>query len=118
MSARHYKKPQPKNLPLAIGLNFLLPGAGYVYMGRPFIGLVGGISVLTIIYMTGLQGGLIAWLTVNTLMSVDMLTLNSKRAKLIEAATTKKCKWCAELIKKEAIKCRFCGESVDTNLPS
>lgn len=34
-----------KSIPLAIGLNLLLPGLGYMYMGKIIVGIEGGKGV-------------------------------------------------------------------------
>ena len=54
------KELKAKNLPLAIGLNIVLPGLGYMYMGRPIIGLLGCLLVVGIYATSGVFGILIA----------------------------------------------------------
>ena len=98
-----------KSLPLAIGLNLLLPGIGYVYMGKWVVGihpclLVVGITQLLVwlfIFPT--------WIGLNVIMALDMVILNNKNKKKVAEATTKKCPNCAELIQREAKVCRFCN---------
>jgi hypothetical protein len=53
-------------------------------------------------------------------MAIDMMILSNKRQKAIAAATTMRCPQCAELIKREAKVCRFCGVdlTVGTEAPS
>lgn len=106
------KELKSKNLPLAIGLNIVLPGLGYMYMGRPIIGLLGCLLVVGIYTTSGVFGITIAWLAMNVLMAIDMIMLNSKRNKKLLDQNSIKCSSCAEFIKKEAKKCRFCGEAV------
>jgi type IV secretory pathway VirB3-like protein len=93
-----------KNLPLAIGLNLLLPGVGYMYMGRPIL----GIGVLLLIVGMALVNALLAipvWLVMNVIMAIDMFILASKR----KADTMTRCSQCAESIQKQARVCRYCG---------
>ncbi len=104
------KHTKPKNLLLAIGLNLVLPGAGYLYMGRLLIGIIGGALVISMLYYAAVQDALIVWLGANAIMAIDMAILSAKRNKALEEASTKKCSACAEVIKAEATKCRFCGE--------
>lgn len=102
-----------KSLPLAIGLNFLLPGLGYMYMGKWLVGIFACLLIGTI-YMTApliLVIGL--WFTINVMMMIDMLILSSKNKKQFVAQSTKKCPSCAELIQREAMVCRFCGAKFD-----
>jgi hypothetical protein len=106
------KELKAKNLPLAIGLNIVLPGLGYMYMGRPIVGLLGCLLVVGIYATSGVFGILITWLAMNALMAIDMIMLNAKRNKKVHSQDSIKCRSCAEFIKKEAKKCRFCGEAV------
>lgn len=102
---------KPKSLPLAIGLNLVLPGLGYLYMGRYIVGVIGGALVILMI-LTAPAFAIHVWLVVNILMALDMWMLHNKRAKLIAEQETKVCPACAERIKIDATKCRFCGEEL------
>lgn len=103
-----------KSLPLAIGLNVVLPGLGYMYMGKWIIGIAGCLLITGISWNAYLSGGdvLTTWLVVNVIMGIDMLILMNKNKAKIIADEMKKCPACAELIKKEAKVCRFCNREV------
>lgn len=100
-------KPE-KSLPLAIGLNILLPGLGYLYMGRWFIGIVGGLLIIAILATTPIATLLLVWLVMAAIMAIDMVILFNKRKAEIAAETTMKCPHCAEVIQREATICRYC----------
>jgi Flp pilus assembly protein TadB len=100
-----------KSLPLAIGLNLFLPGAGYMYMGKVVVGIAAMLLVL-MIYVASFVLGLMTSFGFFVIMTIDMLILGNKRKKEIEKNTTKNCPKCAELIKKEAKVCRFCNTAL------
>jgi hypothetical protein len=108
------KQSKEKSLPLAIGLNVVLPGLGYMYMGKWIIGIAGCLLIMAISWNAFLSGGdvLTTWLIVNLIMAIDMLILMNKNKAKIIANEMKKCPACAELIKKEAVVCRFCNREV------
>ena len=101
-----------RSLPLSIGLNLLLPGAGYLYTGRVIL----GIGVLLIVSLIALGSGVLlllpTWLVVNAIMAIDMWILFNKNKAALEAANTRKCPYCAELIQKEAKVCKLCHRHV------
>lgn len=101
-----------KSLPLAIGLNILLPGVGYMYMGKWIVGIFCCLLVVGIYATTGLLYLVPTWLVLNVVMALDMVILFNKHKKDVEQATTMKCPNCAELIKREARVCRFCNTSL------
>jgi hypothetical protein len=103
------KKLQEKSTALAIGLNIVLPGLGYIYMGRIIIGILCSFLIIAIYLNTAILIILPVWFSMNAIMLIDMFILGSKRKKEIEKQNTMPCPECAELIKKEAKKCRFCG---------
>ncbi|MDA8429406.1 MAG: zinc ribbon domain-containing protein [Geobacteraceae bacterium] len=101
-----------KSLPLAIGLNFVLPGIGYIYMGKPVVGIFACLLCVVISISAAI---LIVpvWLGMNVIMAIDMLILSNKNKKKLLEESTKKCPNCAELIQKEAKVCRFCSTRFD-----
>lgn len=97
-----------KSLPLAIGLNILLPGLGYLYMGRWIIGIIGGFLIIAILATTPLATLLLVWLVLAAIMAIDMVILFNKRKTKIEQETSMKCPRCAETIRRDAKVCRYC----------
>lgn len=73
------KEQKLKSLPLAIGLNLLYPGLGYMYMGKIIVG-IGAILLVTMIYFTNMASYIIpAWIIMNLIMALDMFILQNKR---------------------------------------
>lgn len=101
-----------KSLPLAIGLNLVLPGAGYMYMGRVIIGIAAMLLISLIMLSSGLLLLLPTWLGVNTIMAIDMWILFNKNRAAVQAANTRKCPHCAESIQREAKICKHCHRDV------
>jgi hypothetical protein len=102
------KAVKEKSLALAIGLNFVLPGAGYMYMGRVVLGIAAMLLVSLVVFGAGLLLLMPTWIGINVIMAVDMIILFNKNKQALTAATTRKCPQCAETIQKEAKVCRFC----------
>lgn len=103
-----------KSLPLAIGLNILLPGIGYMYMGKWIVGIFACLLVVGIYATTGLLFIVPTWIGLNVIMGIDMVILSNKNKKKIAEATTMKCPNCAEVIQREAKVCRFCNTKLTT----
>ena len=104
---------QEKNILLAIGLNILTPGVGYMYMGRVVLGFLALLLVTAIYLTTPLITIAITWIAYNAIMAIDMFILGSKRNREMQSFSTKKCPQCAETIQREARICRFCRFTFD-----
>ena len=103
-----------KSIPLAIGLNFLLPGIGYMYMGKVIVGIAAMLLIIGIYLGTSIFVLFFTWISINVIMAIDMIILGNKKKKDYEQATLTKCPYCAELIKKEASVCKHCGKEIDS----
>ena len=67
-----------KSIPLAIGLNILLPGAGYMYMGKIFVGIASLLFIIAIYAATSVFTFFSTWLVMNIIMAGDMVILGKK----------------------------------------
>lgn len=72
-------RPKSKSRTAAVALNVLLPGAGYLYMGRWFAGIFGGALILAILVRSPQEHLFLVWIVTNLIMSIDMCLLNSNR---------------------------------------
>ena len=97
-----------KSIPLAIGLNIVLPGLGYMYMGKVIVGIAALFLIIGIYAMFAFSGVLLTWVMMNIMMAIDMIILGKKNEKLIEDKTMIKYPYCAELIKNAAKICKHC----------
>ena len=102
-----------KQLPLAIGLNLLFPGVGYMYMGKWIVGIFALLLILGIFATTGAGSIGLVWLSINIIMAIDMYILFKKNKDKQLLASTMKCPLCAETIKKKAKICRFCNSNIE-----
>ena len=68
-----------KSLPLAIGLNLLIAGAGYLYMGKWLVGIFAMLLITGILLTTSLSLVLPVWFILNLIMGLDMWILFRKR---------------------------------------
>lgn len=72
-------RPKLKSRTAAVGLNVLLPGAGYLYMGRWFAGIFGGALILAILMRSSQEHFFGVWIVTNLIMAIDMCLLSSGR---------------------------------------
>ena len=79
-----------KSLPLAIGLNLLFPGLGYMYMGKVIIGIAAALLIVGIYATTGLLYIGPTWIVMNVIMGIDMVILNNKNKKILIDQNMKK----------------------------
>ena len=103
-----------KSIPLAIGLNLLLPGLGYMYMGKIIVGIAALLLIVGIYAVSSVFALFSTWLIMNVIMAIDMIILGKKRNKEYEEKTMMECPMCAELIKKEAKVCKHCGANLES----
>lgn len=80
-------QPTEKNLPMAIGLNILWPGAGYMYYDRVEL----GIGLAIVVPILAIMGSFIVLILFWIVMFIDLIIMNNKNKKDVEIATTKKC---------------------------
>ncbi|MEX5685427.1 hypothetical protein [Pseudomonas silesiensis] len=66
------------SLGAAVGMNLLLPGLGYLYMGRWIAGVLGGALVIAICVRSPSEHLLIVWAATNLIMAIDMCLLGSR----------------------------------------
>lgn len=108
-------KTKEKSLGMAIGLNLLLAGAGYMYMGKWVLGTMALFIIIAIYTTLGVANIGLVWLIMNLIMAIDMYTLFKKNKDKFIDETTKKCPNCAETVQKDAKVCRYCNTSLEIN---
>lgn len=101
-----------KSLAAAIGLNLVLPGVGYMYLGRVILGLGALLLVAAMTYSAPLLMLIPTWLGMNLVMAIDMVILFNKAKSANSDATTYPCPFCAERIQRAASICRFCKSAL------
>jgi len=95
---------------LAAGLNILLPGLGYIYCGRVFLGVVVLPFVLGLVYVMPP-----AALTIWAILVIDGFLAAGRYNKTLDQkinSAMKTCPQCAEKILPEARVCKHCGFNI------
>lgn len=101
-----------KSVFAAILLNLFIPGIGYMYLGRIFLGFIVLFVAAGSIALT--MG--IAWFPLALIMTIDMLLLKNKRERDL-LKKMKQCPECAEMIQSAANVCRYCNHNFKSNSP-
>jgi hypothetical protein len=107
-----------KEAAIAMVLNFFFPGIGYMYAGRPILGvfvfMLSGVLFITGIFTLGvgflLLGGLAFIATIDGYLCVKKY--NDRIDAQIEASLAV-CPHCAEKIQKTAKVCRYCQRPIE-----
>lgn len=107
-----------KDYATAILLNIFIPGAGYIYAGRIFLGVVVlllciGPIAASLALLDGISEGVYSWTGLLAIIgAVDgYLTVKKHNAKF-DADELIACPHCAEKIQRAAKLCRFCKREV------
>jgi len=110
------KKAKPRSVPLAIGLNLVLPGLGYLYGGRVISFFAALLFCLFIILPLAIARPILILIIpmVHLIMALDLIWWIGRRNEKAREQNTQKCPYCAELIKPEAKLCRYCGSTLDS----
>lgn len=105
------KNLEKKSLAHAIGINLLIAGSGYIYMGRWVLG------IFAFIFFCALATAQMYWaiLVLLLVMTVDMYVFHKKHSAEVLENATKDCPKCAEKISVRALKCKHCGSDLPIN---
>lgn len=107
-----------KDYATAILLNLVVPGAGFMYVGRVAFGvgvlLFYGLCVAAVLAVPPSLTAVVANFAggIAVVAAIDGYLVVRKHNTAVEAATTRACPWCAEKIQRTAVVCRFCNREV------